>query len=66
MDVLIRFKDPYTTPDNYIISKRDMREVTWDDTGVGYPFIVEGAESVILRIVSLARQAGNLESLIVL
>jgi hypothetical protein len=66
MEVMIRFKDPYTTPADYVISEVDMLEVTWDDVGIGYPFIIEGAESVILRIVSLARQAGNIESFIVL
>lgn len=66
MDILIRFIDPSTTPADYVISELDMIDVTWDDVSPGFPYIVEGAESIVMRIVTLARDAENLESVIVL
>lgn len=66
MDILIRFRRKSTTPADYVRTELDMLDVSWDDVDEGFPFFIEGSESIILGIIQDAQRDENVETVIVL
>lgn len=61
MDVMVWFKNQYTTPIGWV---EDPLE--WDEVPLGYPFCVSGTEAAINRFIAAADGALALDRFIVL